>query len=664
MPGGQSTAEYFPDALNFFTKKVYFIAGFLVTVLTVKSEILFESQRNTLSDTDGFMEEEIERLDRCTLPVREIIPDSVYDCKLKVTNRENFEKLPKLLAEKLPVSKNILIEIESGRYFSNTDHILLKNMCFPDSRLTIVGNGDVTVMATSGNLRDTEECSDGKRTVDLVNVDPEDVYTDGDGLIFLSGKDSDENEGVSFVENLFEKINPKDKQDLRYRLKSSLLPDMSAEECRNLWLWATHSWISSYEKIDSVTDGYIYLTANREVELYQCPLNTDYKSWKVMPRIKVINYRPSNEGVYVDSDGRISLPDGYEAIYKCDKGAFIRLENSNIKSLEVSGIKFVGGNAPIIDVNVVTDYAYIHDCEFTAQQSSAIRLRTDNGVVYNNEFRNSVANVIHIPDGGYRNHVIYNNRFTNCGMRLLNQPCVRVAADSVLVAQNTFLNNYISTVGVGVWHGYEPKGRIYTIVENNTILSDESFLKDYESNSLLDVSQLYVFTKNDEAIIRRNRIHGLRTLASGNGIYIDDGAYNVSVYDNIVTGIDGKLYNINCRKNISDKAKANAPAYSTNNFIANNIVDGPIRFEIRDDSSAIKYQESLYGGTFFLTKEGKSFNNKLENVNTTNDEILSVEYIDLIVGVTPETYDLIIRNSTTENIDFLKKWIRIVGKQY
>ena len=145
---------------------------------------------------------------------------------------------------------------------------------------------------------------------------------------------------------------------------------------------------------------------------------------------------------------------------------------------------------------------------------------------------------------------------------------------------------------------------------------------------------LYVYTKNDNIIIRRNRLHGFRTLASGNGIYIDDGAYNVNVYDNIVTDIDGKLYNINCRSRISEQAKENAPAYSTNNFIANNIIDGPIRFEAREDKAAENYPESAYGGSIFLTRDNKSFKNRYVNVDTSNDEILQADniYINITVS--------------------------------
>ncbi|MDE6696003.1 MAG: right-handed parallel beta-helix repeat-containing protein, partial [Muribaculaceae bacterium] len=608
------------------------------------------------------IKEDLRHLDNQLIIDRAIEPDMAYACCVTVENHRYFYYIQNFLNKGVPLFKNILIEIENGIYFSKTDHIFFENVRYPECRISIVGKDDVTIMATSQNLRNGDKIVNDKKVI--VNccrtvVNPEDTYTDGENLIFLSVKDSDYNDGVSFTEGLFEKINPEDKQDLRYRLKSRLLPDMSATECRNLWLWATHSWISSYEKIDSVKDRYIYLTANRETELYQCPLNTDYKSWKVMPRIKVVNYEPSDKDIYVDSDGQMTLPDGYEAIFKSDKGSFIRLDNSEIKSLEVSGIRFVGGNAAIIDVKGVSDYTLIHDCEFTAQQGPAIRFRTDNGIIKNNRFRNSVGNVIQIPNGGYQNHVISNNRFYNCGKRLLNHGCIKVAADSVLISQNTFHNNYISAVSIGVWHGTEQKGTIFTIAEDNVIYNDESILSDYLNNSLLDVSLFYVFTKNDNAIIRRNRIHGLRTLASGNGIYIDDGAYNVSVYDNIVTGIDGKLYNINCRSKISDNAKINAPAFSTGNMIAHNIVDGSIRYEIRMDAESEKYPLSKYGGTIFLSQNGMHFNNKLENIDTSLDKNYKIDETGIHIKITSIDYDSIISDKRKPFNDFFKKWVGI-----
>ena len=522
-------------------------------------------------------------------------------------------------------------------------------------------------MATSDNLQNEATQYDSYSVTDKYiysPVNPNDVYTDGEKLILLSIADDNINYGVKFVDKLFEKINPSDKKDLRYKLKCDILPNMSVEQCRNLWLWATHSWISSYEKIDSVADGYIYLTANREIELYQCPLNTDYRSWKVMPRIKVVNQSPSDTGVYIDKNGLLYLHSGSDGIYKCDKGSFLNIRNSKLKSVEIAGIKFVGGNASLIDINGVTDYIYIHDCDFNCQQDLSIRLNTDNGIIKNNTFRNSMKTVIEIPNYGYRNQEISNNRFTNCGNRLLNQGCIKTAAENVHISDNIFHNNLIAALNVGVWHGSKPKGTISTIVEDNLIYNDEDFLKDYLSNSLLDVSMLYVYTKNDNVIIRRNRLHGFKTLASGNGIYIDDGAYNINVYDNIITNIDGNLYNINSRAKISQEAKKNTPEYSTNNFITNNIVDGPIRFEIRNDEDAGKYPTSEYGVTIFLTTNEKTFKNKLVNIEFNGDKILKPDDIDLTITVSSDVYDQLLNDNRPKFMDFLHRWIKVSENEH
>ena len=380
-----------------------------------------------------------------------------------------------------------------------------------------------------------------------------------------------------------------------------------------------------------------------------------------MPRIKIVNQSQSDTGVYVDKNGMLYFPTTYKSIYKCGKGTFLNIRNTVMNSVEVAGIKFVGGNAPLIDINSVTNYAYIHDCDFNCQQDLSIRLSTDNGIIRKNTFRNSMMTVIDIPNKGYNNHDISGNRFANCGNRLLNQGCIKAAANNVLISDNIFNNNLIAAINIGVWHGSNPKGKIFSIIEDNLIFNDEDFLKDYVGNSLLDVAMLYVYTKNDKAIIRRNRLHGFRTLASGNGIYIDDGAYNVSVYDNIVTDIDGKLYNINCRAKISDKAMVNAPAYSTNNFIANNIIDGPIRFEIRNDNAAEKYYKSLYGGSFFLIKDNRGLKNKFENVNSNNDKNLTALSLDLTIDVSQEVHDRLTKSTRSEYLEFLNKWVRVIN---
>lgn len=648
------------------TRKIFILTGILILSFFLTGVLkLFGNRFNILEkgnkDTIDQIENKLRNLDKESVNIRQIVPDSIYDFKIRVSNQQEFETLSVLIPQKLQTCKNILVEIDEGTYFSNTNHILINDQFHPDCSLSIIGKGDVTIMATSDNLRKDARIYNGFTVTDMfadTSINPNEIFTDGENLIFLSVTDDSINSGVKFIDKLFEKINPNDTHDLRYKLKSDFLNNTSADECKNIWLWATHSWISSYEKIDSIVDGYIYLTANRDIELYQCPLNTDYTSWKIMPRIKIVNQTPSENGVYINNDGLIYLPNSHDSIFKCNKGQFLNLTNSGLKSIEVAGIKFVGGNAPIIDISNVTGYAYIHDCHFTCQQNLSIRLNTNNGIVMNNTFRNSMGTVIDIPNKGYRNHVIFNNRFTNCGNRLLNQGCIKAAADSVLISGNVFHNNLIAALNVGVWHGAKPQGRISSIVEDNLIYNDEEFLKDYIGKSLLDVSMLYVYTKNDNVIIRRNRLHGFRTLASGNGIYIDDGAYNVSVYDNIITDIDGKLYNINCRANITEKAKENAPAYSTNNFIANNIVDGPIRFEIRGDDKAFNYPKSSYGGSLFLLKGVGSIKNKIENASLSMDKKYLIDSIDLHLNLKPQDYDSIISNQRKVFIDYFNKWVQ------
>lgn len=642
----------------------HFLLGILCSIIAGGMS-LYANIKGSNIPSSNVIEEKLSILDKISIPIQHVETDTLYDCIIYIRNQVEFDNLLFLISEKILTFNNILINIEAGKYFSKTDHISFENQNYKNCRISIVGNGDVTIMATSNNLLDTAEEYNGYKVIrqtDDIKVDPEIIFTDGEKPILLSILNKQTNSGVSFTEELFDKINPDNKKDLRYRLKSSLLPDLSANECRNLWLWATHCWTSSYEKIDSVSDGYIYITVNKDIELYQCSLNTDYKSCKVMPRVKVINYEPSNSGIYINNKNILYLPNDYDEIYKCDKGAFLNLYNSKIKSIELSGIKFVGGNSPILEINKVEDYVYVHDCEFVSQQKSAILLKTNNGIVCNNKFQNSMNNVIDLPNG-FKNHIVYGNEFILCGHRLLNQTCIKTIADSVLIAKNTFHNNLIAAISLGLWYGQQPEKPIFTIVEDNVIYNDNSMLKDYLSNSLLDVSLLYCATKNDIAIIRRNRLHGLHTLAYGNGIYVDDGAYNVNVYDNIITGIEGNLYNINCRSQVSKKTMDMVPEYSTNNFIANNIVDGPIRYEIRVDLDSYTYPKSIYGGTIYLyTQESNSFKNKFENVETSFNERYEVKAIDLQINIPDKDYNILGNATRNRYKNFLKNWLIFTNK--
>lgn len=90
----------------------------------------------------------------------------------------------------------------------------------------------------------------------------------------------------------------------------------------------------------------------------------------------------------------------------------------------------------------------------------------------------------------------------------------------------------------------------------------------------MDSGAIYTWTKNDNVIIRNNYIHDYAGAADNRGIFCDDGASNLKIYDNIILNIPN-CYCIDSRM-VKDQ---NANIHNnSNNFMANNMVDGGVRF--------------------------------------------------------------------------------------
>jgi len=97
----------------------------------------------------------------------------------------------------------------------------------------------------------------------------------------------------------------------------------------------------------------------------------------------------------------------------------------------------------------------------------------------------------------------------------------------------------------------------------------------------MDGGAIYVWTKNDGTIIRTNYIHGFSGIGGNRGIFCDDGAYNVQIYGNVITGI-ANSYCIESRRVASvEDVQTKGTGIDKSNVnvqIRDNIIDGSILF--------------------------------------------------------------------------------------
>ena len=97
---------------------------------------------------------------------------------------------------------------------------------------------------------------------------------------------------------------------------------------------------------------------------------------------------------------------------------------------------------------------------------------------------------------------------------------------------------------------------------------------------LSDSGAIYVGTNNNHCTIRFNTINNFGGHGSNRGIFCDDGAYNLSIYGNIVNKT-ANSYDIDSRNcaTITYRQTPKGYKFNTNNFISYNICEKSIRVE-------------------------------------------------------------------------------------
>ena len=209
---------------------------------------------------------------------------------------------------------------------------------------------------------------------------------------------------------------------------------------------------------------------------------------------------------------------------------------------------------------------------------------------------------------------VTNNEFKDCGIGLGNTMCVRCNEAEYYIANNTFCNFGYSAIGVGLWYGHEKKHDIRGIIEHNEIYFAGDYFAHREKYTLMDAGAIYVWTQNDDAIIRYNYIHEYGGMRLNSGIYCDDGASNCMIYGNVVLNTpDG--CSITSRKVKDQKA---THQNNSNNFMAENVVDGAVVFA----GYGAEERHCVKGANYVLKPQvNSSYSTKLEGLEVNEADV-------------------------------------------
>lgn len=546
---------------------------------------------------------------------------------IKVKSQKDFDELREKLTSTIKTGgKNISVTLSSGTYAFNENHITLKGINAPETKIHIHGKG--AILIPQGH-----EYHDGE--------DYQGIFTVKNS--WMSGaRDVETWSSVRYADGLIEILDVAEKR-CRLKAKEALSTNT---DFNNAYILIPHWYQSNVYKIDKIEGTDIYFTANNleESSFGGYNVNDDYNYGKKGIRYKLCNIETGDDYLRI-IDGKVHLPKGINTVWEGTTHRFLTIQNCRFASIDISGLQFQGNayaeSNPAVHVkNSKCKEIRIHKCGFYGMRGNVISITaTPNVKIDNNKFEDCYYNGIK-SNNESANTIVEKNRFKSMGKRMNNTFCVVCRGTDYHVVDNVFLNYGYGGVGVGVWYKSKMKQPCCGIIENNELSFEQDYLNTIDNYSIMDGGAIYLWTKNAHSVIRYNYIHGFSGMKSNRGIFCDDGAYNFEIYGNVIMGVANsrcidshhiaKVESAKTPESGIDKANVNI-------IIRDNIVDGSIRFEGNEEVE----NGCVKGSNFILlANNGKMPKNVLSNITDDEDDIV-LEFNGMKkgkIGISPFSY--------------------------
>ncbi len=478
-----------------------------------------------ITNIDSFsIQRQIDSLDRIMAykPQVALPKGNVY--KIKIHTQEEFNILnEKIIKAIINGETNIKVIIYTGVYHFREKHLSLNNLTCKDVSITIEGRkATITSESDYCNNTDIDPWSDMKQLDGLIDVIDQDKK-----LCF-----------VSYTNNLGE---------------------ISRGDVTKIQV--TQWYKAPIYDVTNINENGVYF---------------DVPELTYENRFGNKGYNVNMDFLYGGKNPRFRLFDSSK-INNCTANTFLNISNSHIKKLSIKGLSFVGnkeGDGLFVLNDFHTSQVDFEECIFEQMKSTIINAKSTNNVVFGRNLVSKTCGNELLFYNGCQNVFVSRNKFNKCGMSLGNTFCIICHECNYSITDNVFCDFGYCAIGVGVWHGHKKSKYSGGIIERNELY----FGPDYFANSwkymMMDSGAIYVWTQNDNAIIRYNYIHDYSGAGDNRGIFCDDGASNVKIYKNVIINTPNG-YSIDSRMVKDQRSEFSNNA---NNLVAYNVVDNGIRF--------------------------------------------------------------------------------------
>lgn len=471
---------------------------------------------------------------------------------IKIYGQDEFRKITNNLNEIIERGeKRVVIKVSPGTYYYSQSMISLSAQN-DDLSLSIIGK-NVTLVPNSFGTK---------------NLNPSCIQFQGENTVNLWSDVVQSPELISVVDET--------KKLCRIRIANEIGANVGDYIQISQW------YKSLRYKVVTFDGDYIYFTADDLVfinEKSEWSVNYDYIYAKKLPRYRVFSV-DCNKGIQQSSIT-----------------TFIDISHVKVKDITIKGISFMGSAGSInskgvINLNNVSaEKIIIDNCQFTECRSSCIKLENTSNLNVNDcKFYKNYTTCVSIG-ANCNNALITNNLFEDNGKEWNNSHVVLAKGADFLISDNVFRNFCYGAIGAGIWYKHKNNAKVSGMIADNEIYYTKEYNKHYLKHTLMDSGAIYLWTQMDDVTIKHNYIHDISGVQDNRGIFCDDGAKNVKIINNLILRI-GNCYCIDLRE-VPSVAEFVSDC-NTGNLCFNNLLDGTMRFFIKDESCK-EYNNKVLG---------------------------------------------------------------------
>lgn len=459
---------------------------------------------------------------------------------IRIDSQESFDGLQtRFDAAVAKGDKSITIDFAPGRYYFREKHLCIINRNLPNVSVTLRGHSAVL----------TGSCS-AVQPGEAFNIDS--AYLESDEALPRFGQSY---KARSIAVNV---------EDDLYRIK---VPWAAIRGVKEGYVKITEAYEAHNYKIEKIKARKVYFRAHSG-EL----LNKDFTFGAQLPRV------------------RFSIRHEGDNVQRCDACCFLYVYGSRLGALKVEGLDFFGNGVVqymslIRTINVETGSLDISSCVFRGLAGNLMEAQNTSNIRFRNNTVSHCEGFGLTADVRCCRTVAEGNSFDYTGLGMGPTFCICVRGEDYSVRDNVFCNFGYCAVAVGVYYADDIPTRSCGTVEGNLMYYTADYISNIDNYQVMDGGAVYVFTRNDRAVIRNNIIHDIAGRYQNRGIFLDDGAYGVEISGNTVYNIHNS-YCIDSRrvkrfeKSMDPLSKAEKT--NVNNSVFGNVVDGDIRFEPRE----------------------------------------------------------------------------------